>query len=587
MAPGAGTLGLLYSKGQRMSESGQLSRVLANVRHGGHVLMDTSNDVGQPVATQEDIATRGSVVQQPAGQAAKVGTTAFRYMFADLAAAFPKHHLRGDAAAVIQGLNALGTAMVEGFEELPPPPPGPPRPSLNSPIPPIYTYWGQFIDHDLTLATDNDTVIPIVGPDLPPVPPYEVEKKLSNTRTPALNLDSVYGDGPFAPEPPPEKIRVPYDGIKFQVGRLTEVGLGQIPPVDDLERDLPRGENAVAQIGDHRNDENLVVAQLHVAFLRFHNAAVDWVRANEPERVSDPEVFLRARDLTRWTYQWLAVHDFLRTVARTDVVDSVETSDGNLLNLAGRGLYMPIEFSVAAFRFGHSMVRGAYDWNRNFGRPGNNGAERASFLQLFQFTGKHDPPMAFGLRSLPDNWPVEWDRMVDKDSLFPDRFARRIDTQIVPPLGTMVNEGNAADLGEQTRILLKQLARRNLLRGYRLAVPTGQAVAEALGIEPLSKEELRRDAGQKMIEALENNAFLDATPLWFYILKEAEVQERGTRLGRVGSRIVAETIIAQIRQDPGSYLNQTSWNPAQGVRMRDGRPVRSIADFLRFAGVLA
>jgi hypothetical protein len=248
---------------------------------------------------------------------------------------------------------------------------------------------------------------------------------------------------------------------------------------------------------------------------------------------------------------------------------------------------MPIEFSVAVFRFGHSMIRGGYDWNRNFGRPGNNGADGASLEQLFQFTGKHKPPMAFGLQSLPDNWPAEWDRMVDKDSLFPDRFARRIDTQIAPPLSTLTNEGNDEALEEKIRTLLKHLARRNLLRGYRLSLPTGQAVAEALGVKPLAKDELLANAGAKAAAALENNGFVEATPLWFYVLKEAEVRERGSRLGEVGSRIVAETLIGQIRHDADSYMHQTSWGPAQGVRMRNGRPVRSIADFLRFAGVLA
>ena len=146
---------------------------------------------------------------------------------------------------------------------------------------------------------------------------------------------------------------------------------------------------------------------------------------------------------------------------------------------------MPIEFSVAAFRFGHSMVRGAYDWNRNFGRPGNNARQNAhASLQLFQFTGKARPAdrrSAFGRCRTTGR--SEWDRMVDKDSLFPDRFARRIDTQIAPPLG---DDGQRGQRGgsrpNRSRILLKQLARRNLLRGYRLALPTGQAVAEALGI---------------------------------------------------------------------------------------------------------
>src|SRR5690606_36793861 len=148
---------------------------------------------------------------------------------------------------------------------------------------------------------------------------------------------------------------------------------------------------------------------------------------NEPDRVSDGEVFLRARDLLRWTFQWVVVHDFLRTVTADLVVDQVLTADQDRLQLPTRGLYMPLEFSVPACRFGHSMVRGDYDWNRNFGRPGNVIAN-APFALLFRFTGKARPP--FGdenLESLPFNWIAEWDRMVDPNSPLADRFARRID----------------------------------------------------------------------------------------------------------------------------------------------------------------
>lgn len=565
-----------------MTELGRLSRVLTNVRHGGHVLPDTAEGASKLEATQEDISTRSAVVQAPAAAAAHVGTTSFDYLFRGLADGFPDNHLPQDnVGLVVAELNALGDAMVEQ------PADDEGRVSLNSPVPPVYTYWGQFVDHDLTLATDNDTKISITDAVLTPVPPDEVVGLLENLRTPALNLDSVYGDGPFAP-PDPGRDAVPYDGITFRLGRLTPVAFGAlIPPVDDMERDLPRKDDRTALIGDGRNDENLVVAQLHVAFLRFHNAAVDWVRAQEPDRVTDAEVFLRARDLTRWTYQWLVVHDYLRTVARADVVDRVEADDANLLDMATRGVYMPVEFSVAAFRFGHSMVRAAYDWNRNFGRPGNNGAADASFVQLFQFTGGTPNPIGgFGLPTLPTNWPVEWDRMTDPDSVFPDRFARRIDTRIAPPLGEMFNAGENPDLTDEIRTLLKQLARRNLLRGYRLAAPTGQAVAAALGVAPLTRAELERGSSEEVTGALERGGLFDRTPLWFYVLKEAEVREGGRRLGEVGSRIVAETVIGQIRQDPGSYVNRSGWGPAQGVRLRDGGPVRTIADFLRFAGVL-
>jgi len=371
----------------------------------------------------------------------------------------------------------------------------------------------------------------------------------------------------------------------------------RIPPVDDAARDLPR-VGLVAQIGDARNDENLIVAQLHVAFLRFHNAAVDWVRANEPERTGVGDVFIRARDLTRWAYQWITVHDFLATVTAPGTVDRVLSNDDqDLLGLGSRAKpYMPLEFSVAAYRFGHSMVRGAYDWNRNFGRPGNNSLPDASFELMFTFTGRGG---FFGSPTLPFNWPAEWDRLVDPDSLFADRFARRIDTHLSFPLSTMVNQVDEPKPGDPPlpdpiQDLLKHLARRNLLRGYRLGLPTGQAVAEALGIAPLTEADLTQPAfpdgpppvDPAIVTILRDADLLDRTPLWYYVLLESELKARGNTLGAVGSRIVVETIVGQIRHDPRSYLNQTAWTPSAGVRLPDGSPVRTIVDFLRFAGVL-
>ncbi|MEV1084514.1 heme peroxidase family protein [Streptomyces sp. NPDC050211] len=563
-----------------MAEQGQFRRVITNLTHGGHAILDSADEAEKTAQTQEGLSTRSTVVQESTDIAAHVGTTSFDFLFPDLAKKFPAEHLpQGkQVATVVRALLDLGAAMVETPDEVR-------DPELNSPIPAIYTYWGQFLDHDLTAATDRDLGINITDEKLPPIAPDKVVEKLQNLRMSALNLDSVYGDGPFAP-PAVGKVAVPYDGIKFRLGLLAPVPAAAgaaIPPVADTQRDLPRDDQRAPLIGDTRNDENLVVAQLHVAFLRFHNAAVDWVRDHEPEFESDAEVFRRARDLTRWTYQWLCVHDYLRTVARPDVVDRVDTAEGNLLELDRRGTYMPVEFAVAAFRFGHSMVRGAYDWNRNFGRPGDR-SPVATLNELFQFTGKGG--FAGQLTTLPSNWPAEWDRMVDKNSQFANRFARLIDTRLAPPLADLRGEGNDPGLADRLKKLLKHLAQRNLLRGYRLAAPTGQAVAEALGVTPLSRTELEQDSSDGVKKALEAGGLFDRTPLWFYLLKEAEVKELGRRLGEVGSRIVAETVIGQIRNDPGSYVNRTSWSPAQGVLLPNGRPVRTIADFLRFAGVL-
>ncbi len=564
-----------------MPDNHQLARVLTGLRHGEHAKVETGTD---PAATPLT-----AVVQAPTAAPTDIPTTPFDYLFRDITRHRHDHLAVGQDT--VQALHDLGMSMVEAE-----PQPGDPPLAPNSTIPTIYTYWGQFVDHDLTANTDRDGTISIrpAGP-LEPVAPDHVRVTLGNLRNPALNLDSVYGDGPFAATPEDDGEFVPYDGIKLRVGDVA-MGAGipgvQIPPLGDRARDLPRrqgdadpAKNGVALVGDGRNDENLILAQLHVAFLRFHNAAVDWVRANEPDRDSDVEVFLRARDLTRWSYQWVVVHDFLPTVTAAGVVDAVLASDDDLLDLAGRGTYMPLEFSVAAFRYGHSMVRAAYDWNRNFGQPGNV-IPTAPFNFMFQFTGKHEPKFDGNHTALPFNWVAEWERMVDKASPFPFRFARPIDTHIVPPLAALANEGNDPALSQAVSQLLKQLAVRNLLRGYRLSLPTGQAVATQLGIAPLSKEELETGTSEATKTALTAGGFVDRTPLWFYILKEAEVRAGGNSLGPVGSTIVAATIIGQIRHDPTSYVHQSSWSPAAGVRLADASTVRSIKDFLRFAGVL-
>ena len=425
--------------------------------------------------------------------------------------------------------------------------------------------------------------------------PDEVTDKLRNLRLPQLNLDSVYGDGPTFPGEPATSAADLYDGIKLKVGTVAlvpnpgapEIAGVRIPLEGDLARDLPRTAEGTATIGDARNDENLIVAQLHTAFLRFHNATVDWVRTHESHD-DDRAVFERAQQLVRWHYQWITVNDFLPTIALPGVVDQVLVEGNKLFEKRAGEVYMPLEFSVAAYRFGHSMVRGVYDFNRNFGRPGRNRAS-ASFALLFAFTGRG---RFFGATNvLPFNWVIEWDRFVEQDPRFPDHFARKIDTNLAPPLFTMANEvqGIGDTTPEEIRIhdILERLSVRNLLRGYQLSLPTGQAIAQALNLSPLSTDELTLDNSEAINEALAAGGFLERTPLWYYVLKEAEVRADGNSLGELGSRIVVETIIGQVRNDDDSYLSQTpGWTPEQGVRLPDGQPVRTIKDLLRFAGVL-
>jgi Animal haem peroxidase len=556
-------------------------RVLTNVRHGGNVPADDVPVVDPGLRTVDDTVSWAQVART---------STPFGYLFDDLRGDYPGAHLPGDAATVVASLKALGTAMAEQ--------PGDPE-AADSDIPPIYTYWGQFVDHDLTANTDRDDSVAITDLPLEPLQPEKVVKDLRNLREPRLNLDSVYGNGPtFSGQPD----QVPYTGDRLAIGTLSSG-----PPGNEVipGADLPRVDRK-ARIGDARNDENLVVAQLHLAFLKFHNAVLDWFAANPDSPVTGTGGFDRARQLVEWHYQWVTVHDFLRTIARPDVVDGL--LDGTITPRLGLStgtpadeVFMPLEFSVAAYRFGHSMVRGAYDWNANFGFPRTGDPSdppptgpSAAFDLLFVFTGNGG---FFGAPTLPDNWPAQFERFTGVEARpagaadgVPPRVARRIDTRLAPPLGNLFNEATA-ETSLRIRRILRRLAVRNLLRGYRLALPTGQAVARSLGVPPLTRDELiTRETPfpppfvpSAVDDALVDGGFLEDTPLWFYVLKEAEVREQGQRLGQVGSRIVAETILGQLRADPTSFLNQ-AWDPSQGVAV-GADPVDSIVRFLQFAGM--
>jgi hypothetical protein len=563
------------------------SRVLSTeLHHGSQVLPDDAPGAVDLAAQRVRVSLDRQAV--PGADVDGPGvTSSFGYLFQQLADEFPAHHIPGDPAAVTAALKNLGAAMLETR-----PAADTAAPPSDSTIPSVYTYWGQFIDHDITANTDRkNAVTDVTREPLVPLEPAAVVADLRNLRQPALNLDSLYGDGPFAPADPAVP-GVAYDGVAMRVGEVAQVNDNgspldgvPVPSADDRLHDLPR-TGSTPLIGDGRNDENLIVAQLHVAMLRFHNAVLEWVRAHEGP-YTDEETFDRVRDLVRWHYQWLVVNDYLKTIALPGIVDKVLLITPRHFRPADGETYMPLEFSVAAYRFGHSMVRGGYDFNRNFGKPGNV-LPFAPFGLIFAFTGAARPePFAGRTTVLPANWVIEWDRMVHKGDSDSGHFARKIDTRLAPPLNDMINQISPQEvLPPPIQTILKSLATRNLLRGYQLAIPTGQAVAGALGVAPLTEDELRQGNSDEVNAALTEGGFLTATPLWFYVLKEAEVRANGNSLGEVGSRIVAETIIGQLLADPDSYLQRGSgWTPMFGAVLPDGEPIVTIADLFRFAGL--
>ncbi|HEY0126175.1 MAG TPA: peroxidase family protein, partial [Blastococcus sp.] len=315
-------------------------------------------------------------------------------------------------------------------------------------------------------------------------------------------------------------------------------GYLKVNPHDELV-DLPRDAVGAAHLGDPRNDENLIVAQLHTVFLRLHNKFMD-----------QGMTFAMARRQCRWHYQWLIVNDYLPRIVGQDVVDSLIKREGTgTIKFTGTIYkpedtarpYMPIEYSGAAYRFGHSMIRAEYEMQDGHTVP------------IFGQDGFED---LRGNRQIPANLWADWNYFFDIPGLEPpdDRnMARRIDTQISLPLYTLPSTVVAP-----TDKAIIALAERNLLRGKRLGLPCGQDVATAMGLTPLTNTQL----------GLTQPGWGGKAPLWYYVLKEAELTSQGRKLGPVGGRIVAEVILQLLALDPESYFNLKpgfQWKQKLGV----------------------
>jgi hypothetical protein len=441
-------------------------------------------------------------------------------------------------------------------------------------VPAGLTYLGQFIDHDIT------------GDKTAGFPEIDDAATISQARSPSLDLDSLYGMGPvdhpdlYDPEFPPDRARM-------LIGRTstvpTPLGVGLPDAPTEMPNDLPRGERAAALVGDHRNDENLVVAQVHLAFLKFHNAVMDRTAgpSEAPEdgygscTYSRPDggdtLFHRALREVRYHYQWLVLHEFLEGIVDPAILADVLAAGAPALTSAGDGPFMPIEFSVGAYRFGHSQVRERYDYTRAFNAAGPPALSDGTLQLLFAFTGKGGflPPGAH--TALPSNWVIDHRRFFDGFER-PDLLnkTRRIDTRLSLKLHDLPAPSVAGDVPVS-------LPARNLLRGRALGLPTGQAVAEALEVDALSAADV---ASGPQGDVVRQFGFDAETPLWYYVLKEAE-HHGGERLGPVGSRIVAETFVGLLDGSPHSYRSEApDWTPTLGAVPG----TFTMADLLRLGG---
>src|SRR5207247_573530 len=354
-----------------------------------------------------------------------------------------------------------------------------------------------------------------------------------------------------------------------------------VPDDKDLEAlasqiALPRNAKARALLGDARNDENLIVSGLALGVLKFHNRVVDTpsVASLPPDRRFD-----KGRRIVRWHYQWAVIHDFLARLVGPEVIEDIlhpvafkvpvakESKTVKTLAILPRFFhwtkrpFMPVEFSVGAYRFGHSMVRGEYELN-----------DQVQNIPIFAKPPAED---LRGFRELPAGHVIQWARFFKFDgSKLEPQPSRKIDSKLA--FGISI-------LPDAVAKEIHALAERDLKRGKALGLPSGQAIARTFGLP----EDLILHAQQmKSLPEPLLRAFGASTPLFFYVLKEAEVLSEGRRLGPVGGRIVAEVLIGLLRGDPSSYLSvRPMWRPKAGEFGAREDGIFTVADLLRFARV--
>ncbi len=414
----------------------------------------------------------------------------FGLMFKKLPAFSPPDALSGQLARSMADPRAMGQDPSDGDS------------GDNHAVTGGYTFLGQFFDHDITR-------------DATSIGDQQVDPKaLRNFDTAAFDLGSVYGRGAET------------DPQLYDPARPGWLAVGDHDGVPDL----PRAADGSAHLGDPRNDENLIIAQLHAGFLHFHNTLM-----------AEGRTFIEARRLTQWHYQWLLVHEFLPRIVGQPLTDTLSALGTKIKFFKPKNPnrpMIPLEFSVAAYRFGHSMIRPEYEMNDAHTGP------------VFPHPADGRDSLAGG-RPVPPTYRADWTYFFD----VPGRprpeglnFSRRMDTQLAAPLHDLPN----SVVSRASVPLYTDLAERNLLRGARLGLPAGQDVAVELGARALTNAEL----------GLTDPGWGGKAPLWFYVLKEAELLHQGSHLGPVGGSIVAGTMLTLLALDRTSYVNAgRGWRP--------------------------
>jgi hypothetical protein len=359
-----------------------------------------------------------------------------------------------------------------------------------------WPFFGQYLAHDITA-------------DRSPLGHRADPEQIRNFRTPRANLEGLYGAGPIGSpylydNSDPAKLLLRPEGI-----------------------DVPRNQQGIALVGDPRNDVHLFMNQMQVGFIRLHNRLVDRLRE---DGVPEADLFEEARRSATWHYQWVILREFLPLLIGAELVDRLLDFGADLYRpVEDDEPFIPFEFADAAYRYGHSQIRQRYRVNESLGP-----------VPVF--------PDLIGFCEVPPSRQVDWSLLFDVPGQPAAQRAKRIDGRLPESLIALPQ----AVSGVEETDAYASLANRDLQRGQAIGLPSGEAVAKALRVEPLTAEQV----------GLAEFGWTDETPLWSYVLREADVLHDGDRLGPVGGRIVGEVLVGIIDADPESFRSvDRRWKP--------------------------
>jgi Animal haem peroxidase len=358
-----------------------------------------------------------------------------------------------------------------------------------------WPFFGQFVAHDITA-------------DRSPLGHRAHPEQIRNFRTPRANLEGVYGAGPIGSpylydNRDPAKLLLGPEGV-----------------------DVPRNQQGIALVGDPRNDVHLFMNQIQVGFIRLHNRLVDRLRE---DGMAESDLFEEARRSATWHYQWVILREFLPVLIGPELTDRLLDFGADLYRPHDEEPYIPFEFADAAYRYGHSQIRQRYQVNDSLGP-----------VPIF--------PDLIGFCEVPPERQVDWSLLFDVPGRPEAQRAKRIDGRLPESLIALPQ----AISGVEETDAYASLANRDLQRGQAIGLPSGEGVAGALGIEPLTSDQV----------GLAEHGWSEETPLWIYILREADALHDGNRLGRIGGRIVGEVLVGIVDADPESFRSvDRSWKP--------------------------